>query len=172
MSVQIKDIYQLEVNEKGNGFDIQTTNNACFFAEVTAMEHERAMIFINLVEEYVKGIQLVQLLAGQEDVIEYKNYVTPNIGVAGGQVQMVPGPQGVPQPQMAQAAQMRQPAGNACRNCGAPLAPGVKFCARCGAPAPALAPSQSPGNVSFCPSCGNAVAPGTKFCMSCGFKIQ
>ncbi|MGN0412333.1 MAG: zinc ribbon domain-containing protein [Lachnospiraceae bacterium] len=172
LSVQIKDIYQVEVNEKGNGFEIQTSNNASFFAEVTTMEHERAMIFVNLVEEYVKGIQLIQLLSGQEDVIEYKNYVTSNMGGVGGPVQMASGPQGVPQPQMAQAPQMRQPAGNACRNCGAPLAPGVKFCARCGAPAPALAPTQAPGNVSFCPSCGNAVAPGTRFCMSCGFKIQ
>ncbi len=62
-----------------------------------------------------------------------------------------------PAPQAAPAAK-----GGFCAECGAPLAPGAKFCSNCGA-------KQAVSNV--CPGCGNAVAPGARFCSNCGKKL-
>jgi class 3 adenylate cyclase/tetratricopeptide (TPR) repeat protein len=46
-----------------------------------------------------------------------------------------------------------------CRQCGASLAEGDRFCEDCGAP------------VGVCPSCGEPVNPGKRFCRSCGFAL-
>ncbi|MCQ2512704.1 MAG: zinc ribbon domain-containing protein [Lachnospiraceae bacterium] len=51
---------------------------------------------------------------------------------------------------------------NICKNCGAPLAPGLKFCGECGAKV-----ETNP----VCPNCGFENAPGTKFCGECGTKL-
>ena len=161
-SLQIKDIYHVAVSDRGTGLDFQTTKNATIYAEVTAMEYERATIFAGLVEEYVKGIQLVQALSGQEDVIEYHVLAIPTVS---------PVVQAAPQ-QMAPMSQMGQGTTGACRKCGSPLVPGNKFCAVCGTPAPVAAATPTPGTVSFCPTCGGAIEPGAKFCMKCGAKVQ
>ena len=161
-SLQIKDIYHVAVSDRGTGLDFQTTKNATLYAEVTAMEYERATIFAGLVEEYVKGIQLVQALSGQEDVIEYHVLAIPTVS---------PVVQAAPQ-QMAPMSQMGQGTTGACRKCGSPLVPGNKFCAVCGTPAPVAAATPTPGTVSFCPTCGGAIEPGAKFCMKCGAKVQ
>jgi len=45
-----------------------------------------------------------------------------------------------------------------CENCGAALAPGLRFCGVCGQPV------QS----KFCEQCGAKLTPGIRFCESCG----
>ena len=72
-----------------------------------------------------------------------------------------PPPAPVPAARPAAAA----PAGGAaCRSCGAPLKPGVKFCGSCGAAVP-----QAP---AACPGCGQPVAPGARFCGTCGQALN
>ena len=48
-----------------------------------------------------------------------------------------------------------------CTNCQEALAPGDKFCPRCGTPAEVA-----------CPACRRQVAAGDKFCTSCGTSLQ
>jgi class 3 adenylate cyclase len=43
-----------------------------------------------------------------------------------------------------------------CRQCGAAVEPGYRFCGECGSP------------VGGCPSCGQPLIPGKRFCVSCG----
>src|ERR1700744_4180452 len=43
-----------------------------------------------------------------------------------------------------------------CRQCGAAVEAGYRFCGECGSP------------VGGCPSCGEPVIPGKRFCVSCG----
>ena len=46
---------------------------------------------------------------------------------------------------------------NMCPNCGAPVAPGQRFCGNCG------------GQLSTgCPYCGAVIGPGARFCANCG----
>jgi RNase P subunit RPR2 len=59
-----------------------------------------------------------------------------------------------------------------CHSCHAPMAPGKKFCGKCGATA-SYAPVQSvPLSEKMCPDCGAPVVPGKKFCGKCGAKIN
>jgi len=51
-----------------------------------------------------------------------------------------------------------------CPKCGQKLAPGAKFCARCGTRTPAASAPIG----SFCTNCGAKIAPGTHFCVKCG----
>ncbi len=49
-----------------------------------------------------------------------------------------------------------------CKNCGAPLRSGSRFCEHCGAK-----------NVpEFCSNCGAKLEPGSVFCGNCGAKVQ
>lgn len=50
-----------------------------------------------------------------------------------------------------------------CPQCEAPLQPGAKFCAECGAKIEAQA---------FCSECGAELRPGAKFCAECGTKVE
>src|SRR5215467_1413731 len=47
-----------------------------------------------------------------------------------------------------------------CRQCGASVEAGHRFCGDCGAP------------VGGCPSCGEPITPGKKFCFSCGHPLN
>lgn len=87
----------------------------------------------------------------------------------------LPTPQPAPTaPQPAASQPFASPtAGSICPNCGKPVAPGSKFCMRCGTPmqAAAPAPAQTAPQGAFCLSCGAPLKPGDKFCMSCGTKV-
>ena len=48
-----------------------------------------------------------------------------------------------------------------CKNCGAELKPGSRFCEHCGA-------KNAP---EFCPNCGEKLEPGSLFCGNCGAKV-
>jgi len=61
--------------------------------------------------------------------------------------------------------------GVVCPACGAQIASGMKFCAECGAKAPAPAPAPAATGGAVCPACGAVAAPGMKFCAECGAKI-
>ena len=57
-----------------------------------------------------------------------------------------------------------------CPGCGHMVAPGRKFCNKCGkalAPSPAGKPAKQRASIK-CPGCGHMVAPGRKFCNKCG----
>ena len=56
-----------------------------------------------------------------------------------------------------------------CPRCGTPLAPGARFCPRCGLSADGTPALASPAAV--CPNCGAPVTPGTAFCSQCGSPI-
>lgn len=56
--------------------------------------------------------------------------------------------------------------GGTCAQCGAPLAPGQPFCARCGMRQQGTA---APGR---CPACGGEISPDTIFCGNCGAKVR
>ena len=47
-----------------------------------------------------------------------------------------------------------------CRQCGASVGVGHRFCGECGCP------------LGGCPSCGEPIAPGKKFCHSCGHALN
>jgi class 3 adenylate cyclase len=47
-----------------------------------------------------------------------------------------------------------------CRQCGAPVEAGDRFCGECGRP------------LGACPSCGEPVTPGKKFCHACGHPVN
>src|SRR6516164_9702505 len=47
-----------------------------------------------------------------------------------------------------------------CRQCGAPVEAGDRFCGECGHP------------LGACPSCGEPVTPGKKFCHACGHPVN
>ncbi|MCR4698436.1 MAG: SPFH domain-containing protein [Bacilli bacterium] len=49
-----------------------------------------------------------------------------------------------------------------CPNCGAKLAPGAKFCSKCGTKV----------DSNTCPNCGNEVEPDAMFCSKCGTKLK
>ncbi|MBQ8189060.1 MAG: zinc-ribbon domain-containing protein [Lachnospiraceae bacterium] len=55
--------------------------------------------------------------------------------------------------------------GNQCSKCGAQLVPGAKFCTKCGTPAPESKPEEVKNE---CAKCGAELAPGAKFCTKCG----
>lgn len=57
--------------------------------------------------------------------------------------------------------------GRPCVKCNAPLAPGAKFCASCGASQ--TAPS---GQMVSCPKCQGQVKAGAKFCSNCGNSME
>ena len=48
-----------------------------------------------------------------------------------------------------------------CENCGAALAPGMKFCGACGQPV----------QLGFCEHCGAKLTPGIRFCEACGSPV-
>lgn len=52
-----------------------------------------------------------------------------------------------------------------CSTCAQQLAPGTKFCVRCGTP---VAPPAAPKAAVFCQNCGAKLAPGQHFCSKCG----
>lgn len=85
----------------------------------------------------------------------------------------------------------------ACKNCGAPIAPGKNYCKRCGypvngpqpqnmqeqppmnwnAPTPAPQMNVEPMQENIpeepcCPKCGSKIKPGDRFCIQCGSKIE
>jgi class 3 adenylate cyclase/predicted ATPase len=47
-----------------------------------------------------------------------------------------------------------------CRQCGASVAAGHRFCGECGYP------------LGGCPSCGEPITPGKRFCHSCGYALN
>jgi predicted amidophosphoribosyltransferase len=47
-----------------------------------------------------------------------------------------------------------------CRQCGASVEAGDRFCEECGCP------------LLSCPSCGEPVNAGKKFCRSCGYALS
>lgn len=53
--------------------------------------------------------------------------------------------------------------------CHAPIAPGKKFCSRCGTPVAGDAPA--PPVEVRCPQCNRIAPPGKKFCQGCGQRI-
>ena len=57
---------------------------------------------------------------------------------------------------------------SSCSNCHAPLASGVRFCAKCGTRVEATPAPKSSG--SFCTKCGKALAQGVAFCSGCGTR--
>jgi len=67
-----------------------------------------------------------------------------------------------------------------CPSCGEPVAPGKKFCVRCGASLTGrIEISTSAGDKQpiaetqkKCPQCGEPIAPGMKFCVRCGFNLR
>ena len=59
------------------------------------------------------------------------------------------------------AAVPANPAGKACRACGAAISADARFCPECGAKQEASA---------FCTNCGKEIPAGTKFCPECGTK--
>jgi len=61
------------------------------------------------------------------------------------------------------AAPQLQASATHCTACGATLT-GGKFCAECGAPAPAPSPKS-------CSGCGHISSPGARFCEECGTKL-
>lgn len=63
-----------------------------------------------------------------------------------------------------------QTAENKCSNCGAALNPGQAFCAVCGTPAPAPAPTAP--QVKTCANCGNELQDDAGFCPKCGYKVS
>jgi hypothetical protein len=56
--------------------------------------------------------------------------------------------------------------GIACPRCGRPAGAEDKFCGRCGAALPELAPAES-----TCPQCGRPVDAADQFCASCGHPL-
>ena len=68
-----------------------------------------------------------------------------------------------------------------CKNCGADMSPGAKFCYKCGMPAAAEpAPAAEPVSPEpaapvvtelCCPECGAPYEPGMKFCDECGAAL-
>lgn len=50
-----------------------------------------------------------------------------------------------------------------CKQCGAEIKDGVRFCSQCGTPI-----SQN----TFCMSCGSRLLPGQMFCTNCGLKVD
>ncbi|MDR0405909.1 MAG: zinc-ribbon domain-containing protein [Clostridiales bacterium] len=65
------------------------------------------------------------------------------------------------------AAEQADTAANACPNCGAEYAEGVRFCQGCGAKLEAEAVDSSG---KFCASCGAEHEDGTRFCRVCGAR--
>lgn len=55
------------------------------------------------------------------------------------------------------------PGSDVCPKCRAPLSPGARFCAACGAEAVAR-----PIAAKFCAQCGGGLEPNARFCGSCG----
>lgn len=111
------------------------------------------------------------------------------VGMGMGQMMSQAMQQGMhPQPQPTAQAQ-----GIPCPKCGQPNPAGNKFCAGCGSPMQAVAPTKPciqcskpvAMDAKFCPECGASqavadacpackikVEPGTKFCPGCGTKIS
>lgn len=59
---------------------------------------------------------------------------------------------------------------NKCKNCGAELLEGARFCSKCRSAVEASAP-ETDNTGSNCPSCGAALLPGAKFCSKCRSKV-
>ena len=53
-----------------------------------------------------------------------------------------------------------------CKNCGAEVKDGVKFCPSCGYKV--VPPVQAAPEAGVCSDCGAKLKPGVKFCPSCG----
>lgn len=64
------------------------------------------------------------------------------------------------QAKAAPASAATQPAGAVCPQCGQPIKPDNKFCAKCGA-----------SLTHICTTCGQPFQPGDKFCAICGAKL-
>ena len=52
-----------------------------------------------------------------------------------------------------------------CKNCGASLGAGAKFCSQCGAPVNAGAETKK-----YCRNCHSELEPGALFCPECGYR--
>lgn len=60
---------------------------------------------------------------------------------------------------------------NICKNCGAELLPGAKFCSKCRTKV-AVETSASTAEVKTCVSCGAEMLPGAKFCSKCRTPVN
>ncbi|MBO6054466.1 MAG: zinc-ribbon domain-containing protein [Oscillospiraceae bacterium] len=70
------------------------------------------------------------------------------------------------------SADETQPTGSICKNCGADVPEGSKFCPECGAPVveePAEEPA--PAAPGTCPNCGEIIPENSKFCPNCGTPV-
>lgn len=86
----------------------------------------------------------------------------------GGMAENFGGMMNTPQPQPT------APAGDTCKNCGAALTPGAKFCLECGTKVEVAQKKVCPhcgaevAGGKFCPECGGSLLPTKKTCPSCG----
>lgn len=67
--------------------------------------------------------------------------------------------------------------GNMCRNCGAELLPGAKYCSKCRSTVAAentipSAGSNTSAEVNLCSSCGAKLLPGAKYCSKCRSQVN
>ncbi len=62
-----------------------------------------------------------------------------------------------------------------CKKCGANLAPGTKFCEKCGTKVEEVKVEETKkvadSKKNKCPKCGADNAEGTKFCENCGTSL-
>ncbi|MBM3250473.1 MAG: zinc ribbon domain-containing protein [Candidatus Omnitrophica bacterium] len=66
------------------------------------------------------------------------------------------------------SAPAQEATGARCNQCQAPIGPGIKFCASCGAPVQEQA---APAGKKFCPGCGQQLNVDAKFCNGCGTAL-
>ena len=102
-----------------------------------------------------RGFDVAEKVAENEAVGQFTNMgvgLGTMAGVGGAVAGMVGG-------SMREAVTETVPRVQKCKNCGAPLAAGAKFCPECGTKV-----------VAVCPKCGTPVSGG-KFCPECGEKL-
>ncbi len=119
ISIPFSEIFNVTFDESNRGFYIETLDNQVILVDLITMPADRMKVFVSLLADYIRGIQLINYLGGSIEInVSYGAEKTDEI-------------QNESEP-VTEPAKEEETEWMFCTNCGNKIRKGKNFCSYCG----------------------------------------